>query len=338
MTPLPSPQPTLVGPLLQAFFSEHLCLHKRVSLQTIASYRDSFRLLLQFLHTKTATTPTRLRILDLDASAILGFLEHLEQTRGNSIRSRNARLTAIRSFFRFVALRDPASVVIATRVLAIPVKRTDKRLVGFLSRPEMDAVLAAPDRSQWLGRRNHALLLTLYNTGARVSEIAGLKRAQIQFGNRTFLELHGKGRKERTVPLWPHTAKVLRAWIQEQDSRPSTPVLFPSFRGHPLTRDSVHHLLRQAVQAATSKCPSLTAKRVSPHVIRHSTACHLLQAGVDIAVVALWLGHEHVQTTYLYLQADLTNKEQALAKLSPAGQSVPRFRPKDNLLAFLANL
>src|SRR5437899_2347200 len=170
MTPLPSPQPTLVGPLLQAFFSEHLCLHKRVSLQTIASYRDSFRLLLQFLHTKTATTPTCLRILDLDASAILGFLEHLEQTRGNSIRSRNARLTAIRSFFRFVALRDPASVVIATRVLAIPVKRTDKRLVGFLSRPEMDAVLAAPDRSQWLGRRNHALLLTLYNTGARVSE------------------------------------------------------------------------------------------------------------------------------------------------------------------------
>ena len=229
-------------------------------------------------------------------------------------------------------------MVIATRVLAIPVKRADKRLVGFLSRLEIDAVLAAPDRSRWLGRRNHALLLTLYNTGARVSEITGLKRAQVQFGKRTFLELHGKGRKERTVPLWPHTAKVLRAWIQEQDSRPSTPVLFPSFRGHPLTRDSVHHLLCQAVQAATSKCPSLATKHISPHVIRHSTACHLLQAGVDIAVVGLWLGHEHVQTTYLYLQADLTSKEQALEKLSPAGQRMPRFRPKDNLLAFLANL
>jgi len=338
MTPLPSPQPTLVGPLLQTFFSEHLCVHKRVSLQTIASYRDGFCLLLQFLHTKTGTAPTDLRISDLDAPAILAFLDHLEQTRGNCIRSRNARLTAIHSFFRFVSFRDPASVVIATRVLAIPVKRTDKRLVGSLTRPEMDAVLAAPDRSQWLGRRDHALLLTMYNTGARVSEIAGLNRAQIQFGKRTFLELHGKGRKERTVPLWPHTAKVLRAWIQEQDSRPPTPVLFPSFRGHPLTRDSVHHLLRKAVRAAISKCPSLAAKHVSPHVVRHTTARHLLQAGVDIAVVALWLGHEHVQTTYLYLQADLTNKEQALEKLSPAGQSVPRYRPKDDLLAFLAGL
>lgn len=338
MTPLPSPKPTLVGPLLQAFFSEHLCVHKRVSVQTIASYRDSFRLLLQFLHTTTGTAPAGLRVADLDAPAILGFLEHLEQTRGNSIRSRNARLTAIRSFFRLVALRDPTRVVIATRVLAIPAKRTDTRLVGYLTRPEMDAVLAAPDRTQWIGRRDHALLLTMYNTGARVSEIADLKRTQVQFGTRTFLELHGKGRKERTVPLWPHTAKVLRAWIQEQDSRPVTPVLFPSLRGNPLTRDSVHHLLREAVQAATGKCTSLAAKRVSPHVIRHTTAVHLLQAGVDIAVLALWLGHEHVQTTYVYLQADLTTKEQALEKLAPAGEKVPRFHPKDDLLAFLANL
>src|SRR5919109_4328361 len=185
MTDVPSPKPTLVGPLLQAFFTEHLCMHKRVSLQTIASYRDSFRLLLQFLQTKTGTAPASLRISDLDAPVILCFLQDLEQTRGNSIRSRNARLTAIRSFFRLVALRDPASVSIATRVLAIPVKRSDKRLVGYLTRSEMDAVLATPDRSQWIGRRDHALLLTMYNTGARVSEIVSLKGTQIHFGKRT---------------------------------------------------------------------------------------------------------------------------------------------------------
>jgi integrase/recombinase XerD len=192
MIPPTSPKPTLVGPLLQAFFTEHLCTHKRVSLQTIASYRDSFRLLLQFLHSRTGTAPAALRISDLDAPAILSFLEDLEGSRGNSIRSRNARLTAIRSFFRLVALRDPASVVIATRVLAIPVKRTDKRLVGHLSRSEMDAILAAPDRTQWIGRRDHALLLTMYNSGARVSEVAGLKRSQVHFGARTFIELDGK--------------------------------------------------------------------------------------------------------------------------------------------------
>jgi site-specific recombinase XerD len=295
-------------------------------------------LLLQFLHARTGTTPAGLRVADLDAPAILSFLEDLEQTRGNSIRSRNARLTAIRSFFRLVALRDPASVVIATRVLAIPAKRTDKRLVGYLSRPEMDAVLAAPDRSQWIGRRDHALLLTMYNSGARVSEVAGLKRAQIHFGARTFIELHGKGRKERTVPLWPHTAHVLRTWIQEQDSRPVSSVLFPSLRGNPLTRDSVHHLLRQAVQKAAAQCTSLASKHISPHVIRHTTAVHLLQSGVDIAILALWLGHEHIQTTYIYLQADLTSKENALEKLAPAGESVRRFQPEDDLLAFLAKL
>jgi len=338
MTPLQLPKAILIGPLLQNFFSEHLCAHKRVSLQTIASYRDSFRLLLQFLHTKTGTAPAALRVSDLDAPAVLSFLEDLERSRGNTIRSRNARLTAIRSFFRLVALRDPSSVAIATRVLAIPAKRTEKRLVGYLTRPEMDAVLAAPDRSQWIGRRDHALLLTMYNTGARVSEVASLKLPQIHFGKRTFIELNGKGRKERAVPLWPHTANVLRAWIQEQGINPTAPVLFPSLRGNALTRDSVHHLLRQAVQRAAGECTSLAAKRVSPHVIRHTTAVHLLQSGVDIAVLALWLGHEHIQTTYIYLQVDLTNKEQALEKLAPAGENIPRFRPKDDLMAFLARL
>jgi integrase/recombinase XerD len=278
MIPPTSPKPTLVGPLLQSFFTEHLCTHKRVSLQTIASYRDSFRLLLQFLHARTGTAPAALRISDLDAPAILSFLEDLEGSRGNSIRSRNARLTAIRSFFRLVALRDPASVVIATRVLAIPVKRTDKRLVGYLSRPEMDAILAAPDRSQWIGRRDHALLLTMYNSGARVSEVAGLKRSQIHFGARTFIELEGKGRKERTVPLWSHTAHVLRTWIQEQDSRTATSVLFPSLRGNPLCRDSVHPFFARPYKRRQPNAPASersTYLHMSLDTQPRSTCCSL---------------------------------------------------------------
>jgi integrase/recombinase XerD len=331
------PGSSFVGPLLQSFFTEHLCSHKRVSPQTVAAYRDSIRLLLEFLHTKTRIAPAKLRVSDLDAPAILEFLDSLEKERNNSVRSRNSRLTAIRSFFRLVALRDPASVGIATRVTAIPTKRTDKRLIGYLTRAEMEAILAAPDRSQWIGRRDYALLLTMYNSGARVSEITALTQAHVQFGKRTFLEIHGKGRKERTVPLWSQTAKILQAWMREQKAKASL-ALFPSQRGNALTRDSVHHLLRQAVGSAIPKCPSLKTKRISPHVVRHSTAVHLLQGGVDIAVIALWLGHEHIQTTHVYLQADLATKEKALEKLHPVGAGPQRFRPKDDLLAFLSSL
>jgi site-specific recombinase XerD len=263
-----SSKPTAVGPLLQAFFTEHLISHRLASPQTVDGYRDTFRLLLEFLRRTKGKAPSALCMSDLDAPAILEFLDYLEKDRGNSIRSRNVRLAAIRSFFRLVALRDPASVNVATRVLAIPVKRADRRLVHYLTRPEMDAVLAAPDRTQWSGQRDYALLLTMYNSGARVSEVAFLQRRHIHLGSTSFLEIHGKGRKERTVPVWPKTARTLKSWLETCAPSPESPA-FPSARGGPLSRDGVNYILKTAVQTAATACPSLSEKRVSPHVIRH---------------------------------------------------------------------
>jgi integrase/recombinase XerD len=325
-------RPLLVGPLLQSFFSEHLCSHKDASIQTIASYRDTFRLLLSYVQQTAGIEPSALRITDLEVTVILAFLAHLEEQRHNSARSRNIRLAAIRSFFRLVALRDPDSVGLATQVLAIPIKRCDKPLVGYLTQPEMEAIL-----SLWIGQRDHALLLTMYNSGGRVSEIIGLSWQQVRFGTTTYLDLNGKGRKERSVPLWPKTAKVLHQWRQRQ-ARSSALTIFPSVRGNALTRDSVHHLLREIVQLAIPACPSLATKQVSPHLIRHGTAMSLLQSGVDITVIVLWLGHEDVQTTHVYLQADLAMKEKALSKLAPPETKTARFKPCDELLAFLASL
>jgi site-specific recombinase XerD len=225
------------------------------------------------------------------------------------------------------------SVNLATRVLAIPVKRADRRLVGYLTRPEIDAVLAAPDRTQWTGRRDYALLLTMYNSGARVSEVASLQRRHIQIGSTSSLELHGKGRKERRVPIWPRTARTLKTWLDSRDPSPEA-AAFPNARGGPLSRDGVNYILQAAVRTATTACPSLSTKHVSPHVIRHTTAMHLLQSGVDIAVIALWLGHESIETTHGYLEADLKLKEKALQKLAPAGQAAPRFKADDTVLAF----
>lgn len=327
----------LLPPLVQTFFAEHLLRHKNASAQTVAAYRDALRLLFGFLRDTTRTEPSDLHLADLDAPAILAFLDHLEKRRGNSVRSRNARLAALRSFFRFVALREPECLALATRVLAIPVKRAGRRLVGYLTREEVDAVLAAPDRSQRAGRRDHALLLTLYNTGARVSEIVTLRRSQIVPGASAFLHLHGKGRKERTVPLWARTASVLNAWLRELGGPPDG-LAFPNARGNPLTRDGASYLLAQAVRVAAARCPSLHGKRVSPHVLRHTTAMHLLQAGVDPSVIALWLGHESVETTHVYVEADLATKERALAKLAPAGSPPRRFRADDKLMTFLAAL
>jgi integrase/recombinase XerD len=249
----------------------------------------------------------------------------------------NVRLAAIRAFFRLVALRDPASVNLATRILAIPVKRTDRRLVHYLTRPELDAVLAAPDRTEWTGQRDYALLLTMYNSGARVSEIASLRRRHIQIGSTSFLEIHGKGRKERHVPIWPKTARTLKTWLETCAPSPDSPA-FPNATGGPLSRDGVNYLLKAAARTAATACPSLSGKRLSPHVIRHTTAMHLLQSGVDIAVIALWLGHESIETTHGYLEADLKLKEKALPKLAPAGQAAPRFQADDPLLAFLKTL
>lgn len=326
-----------LAPHVHAFFTDHLCHQKRVSPQTLASCRDSFRLLLTFVKETVGIEPSALCVADLGAPTILAFLDYLEHQRGNAIRSRNIRLSALRTFFRFVALRDPESVEIVTRVLAIPVKREDKKLVGYLTRPEIDALIEAPDRSHWIGRRDHALLMTMYNSGARVSEITTLKREQVSFGATTFIELHGKGRKERTVPLWPQTRRVLQVWFRELGEERSH-MAFPNARGRPLARHSVNYLIHKAVQGAAPSCPSLLTRPITPHLIRHTTATHLLQSGIDIATIALWLGHESMETTHVYLEADLATKEQALQKLAPVETQEARFTADDPLLAFLTSL
>jgi integrase/recombinase XerD len=327
----------LIAPHVQAFFTEHLCHQKRVSPQTIASCRDTFRLLFTFIKETAGIEPSTLRVTDLDAPLVLRFLDYLEHHRGNAVRSRNIRLSALRTFFRFVILREPESIAIATRVLAIPLKREDKKLVSYLTREEMEVLLAAPDRAHWVGRRDHALLLTMYNSGARVSEVTTLRREQISFGPTTLLHLHGKGRKDRTVPVWPQTSQVLQGWLRELGDF-GTPMVFPNARGKPLSRYGVNYVLQQALDKARVTCPSLGVKTVSPHVIRHSTAMHLLQSGVDITVIALWLGHESIETTHVYLEADLATKERALQKLTPGDVPLARFTADDPLLAFLASL
>ena len=329
--------PVSLGPLLRAFFADHLLRQKAVSPQTLHAYRDAFRLLLTFLDQHRRRKPDTLTLDDLDAPVILAFLDHLEESRANSVQSRNARLTAIRSFVRFAALRAPESLDLASRVLAIPRKRAPRRQVHYLTRAEMQAILAGCDRSTHGGRRDHVLLLTLYNTGARVSELIALRRSHVRFGAATVVQLHGKGRKERAVPLWTRTSRTLRQWFDEEGE--VTPdYAFRNARGDRLTRQGVTHLLEQACQRARERRPSLAAKRVSPHVVRHTTAMHLLQAGVDMATIALWLGHERLETTHQYVEADLQLKEGALRKLEPLGQRTQRFKADASLLTFLANL
>lgn len=337
MTTASAPASVPAASLVQAFFVEYLLNQKNASPRTVAAYRDAFRLLLRFIHETKGVQPAALSAADLDAPVILAFLDNIEQQRANCIRSRNARLAAIRSFFRFVQMQEPAGLAVASRVLAIPVKRTERKLVGYLTRSEIDAILSTADQTHWDGRRDHALLLTLYNSGARVSEIIGVRREDIALSAPASLKLHGKGRKERAVPLWAKTAKVLRTWLQEPGDGFSD-LAFPSARGRRLSRHGVSYLLSRAAGRAAPACPSIRGKRVSPHLIRHSTAMHLLQAGVDPAVIALWLGHESVETTHGYVEADLTMTENALGKLTPAGSAPGRFKPADKLLAFLENL
>jgi integrase/recombinase XerD len=328
---------SLIAPHLHAFFTTYLGQHKRASPQTVASCRDTFRLLLLFIKDTKQIEPSALGLTELDVPTILAFLTHLEQHRGNTVRSRNIRLSAIRSFFRFVALRDPERVDLVTRILAIPVKRQDKKLIGYLTREEIEAILTAPDRSTWVGRRDHALLLTMYNSGARVSEMTALRCAQVAVGVSTFVHLHGKGRKDRAIPLWPQTSRVLQDWFRERGADQGH-MAFPNARGQPLSRHGVNYLLHQAVTKAMTGCPSLQSKNVTPHVIRHTTAMHLLQAGIDIATIALWLGHESIETTHIYLAADLEAKERALQKLAPVEDQGGRFMAADPLLTFLASL
>lgn len=323
--------------LLQGFFTERLVRQGAASPHTIASYRDTFRLLLHFATERLRKPPSDVRIEDLDAPFIGTFLEHLEKARRNSARSRNVRLAAVHSFFRYVALSEPAHALHCQRILAMPNKRYERRPIAYLERAEIDALLAAPDRTTWSGRRDRTLLTVAIQTGLRVSELIGLRWQQVSLGATAHLQCEGKGRKQRCTPLRRDAAAVLAAWLREQQREPLDPV-FPSTRGTPLSRDAVERLLAKHVAAAQAHCLSLQRKSVSPHTLRHTAAMELLQHGVDRTVIALWLGHESVETTQMYLQASVRMKEQALSRTTPFGIKAGRFRPDDELLTFLEGL
>jgi integrase/recombinase XerD len=327
-----------LAPTLQAFFTDRLIKQRRSSPFTVAAYRDTFRLLLDFVYQHSRKPPSELGMDDLGAPIIGAFLEHLEQGRGNTVRTRNARLAALHSFFRFASFRHPEHAALIQRVLAIPLKRYDRALVTFLTRPEIDALVAATDRSTWMGRRDHTLMLVAVQTGLRVSELAKLGCQDVHLDAGAHVRCYGKGRKERVTPLTPQTVAVLRVWIQERGGQPSD-ALFPTIRGKPLSTDAIALLVGKYAAIAQHSCPSLRAKQVSPHVLRHTCAMQLLQAGVDTSVIALWLGHEQIQTTQIYLHADLSLNERALARTAPPSAEVPeRYRPPDTLLAFLESL
>ena len=328
---------TNLPPLLQQFFTERLSAQMEASPNTIAGYRDTFRLLLRFATEKVGQPPTKLRVEDLDATLVGDFLTQLETTRKNSARSRNPRLAAIRSFFRFVAMQEPAQLLHCQRLLALPDKRYVRRVVDFLDSAEMQALAAAPDRSTWVGRRDHALLTVALQTGLRASELISLRRSDVVPGTGAHLRCEGKGRKQRATPLRRETLQVLETWLQERGGAAPDP-LFPTQRGDKLSRDALEHLVRRHTTAATKACPSLKSKRVSPHVLRHSTAMDLLHHGVDQTVIALWLGHETVQTVQVYTHADLRLKEKALARITATNTEPGRYRPDDKLLAFLEAL
>jgi site-specific recombinase XerD len=323
--------------LLEAFFTDRLMRQRQASPHTIASYRDTFRLLLEFVSLHLKKAPSALSLDDLNAPLIGAFLDHLEKTRGISARTRNVRLAAIRSFFKYVAFHEPAYSALIQRVLAMPSKRYHKSAIEFLSRPEVDALVAAADRRTWIGRRDQALLLLAVQSGLRVSELVGLRCRDLVLGIGAHVRCQGKGRKERCTPLRKEAVIVLRAWLREQKGRPEH-VLFPTARGGQLSRDAVEDLLAKHLRTARLHCPSLKQKRVSPHVLRHSAAMDLLQHGVDRSVIALWLGHESVETTQMYLHANLKLKEAALARTAPLNVRAGRYRPGDRLLAFLTSL
>jgi len=323
--------------LLQSFFQQRLIAQRGVSTQTVASYRDTFQLLLQYAQQATRRSPSALVIEDLDAPLVLAFLDHLEIQRGNCARTRNLRLTAIRSFMRYASVREPSALPVAQRVLAIPTKRFDRPALEFLSPEEVNALLDAPDRCTWSGQRDAVLLATLYNTGARVSEITRLQVEDVLIHRASAVYLHGKGRKDRVIPLWKTTAALLRAWIPRIDPSLSSPV-FPNRTGARLSRSGVANRLDVALTIASKRCPSLVGRRISPHTLRHTTAMHLLQSGTDITVIAMWLGHEDPSTTHLYVEADLAMKEAALRSIADPGQKPLRFHAPDHLLAFLEAL
>ena len=327
---------TVLPALIERFFTRHLIHRRDVSPHTIASYRDTFRLLLRFAQAKLGKPPSSLNLADLDALFIIAFLDDLETRRSIGANTRNLRLTAIRTFFRFVAFEEPAYSGQIQRILAIPGKLGAKREVHFLTRPEIEAILAAPDRTTWIGRRDHTLLLLAVQTGLRLSELVGLDRDAVSLEAGAHVRCFGKGRKERCTPLARHARDALRLWLKEPICHRAT-ALFPNVHGGRMSADAVQMLLAKHVEAAGARCHSLRSKRVSPHVLRHSAAMELLQAGVDCSVISLWLGHESTRSTQAYLHAHLALKEAALAKVEPLGRqpAAARFRPSDQLLAFL---
>jgi integrase/recombinase XerD len=328
---------TTLPVLLQQFFTERLTAQMEASPHTIAGYRDTFRLLLGFASERIGRPPTQLAVEDLNADLVGDFLTHIESTRGNSARSRNTRLAAIRSFFRFVALSEPACLLHCQRILAMPSKRYVRRAVDFLDRAEMDALLAAPDRATWIGRRDHVMMLVALQTGLRASELVNLRCSDVVTGAGAHVRCEGKGRKQRCTPLRRDTLAVLETWLKERLGSDHEP-LFPTRQGGKLSRDALEHIIHRHSLSAARHCPSLKGKRVSPHMLRHSTAMQLLHHGVDQTVIALWLGHESVETTQIYVHADLRLKEQALARVKATTSKPGRYRPDDKLLAFLESL
>jgi len=324
--------------LVQAFFVEHLTQQRALSPQTVAAYRDAFMLFLGFAEAHLGRSPAQLRLADITPDLIMAFLDYLERDRHNSVRSRNARLAALRSFLKFAAHRDVSSLQVIERALGVPAKRFERPMLGYLSREEMLAVIGTPDRT-WFGQRDHVLLLLLYNTGARVSEIAGVKVGEVVLDDgAACVHLHGKGRKQRSVPLWRSTVRAIRAWLKRNPQFDSDSPLLPNRDGQAMSRWNVMQRLDRAVQVATESCPELATRHISPHLIRHTTAMHLLQSGVDISVIALWLGHESPTTTHQYVEADLAMKEQALARLQEPETKLRRYRAPDSLIDFLRTL
>ena len=323
--------------LLQRFFLQRLIQQQHVTARTVTAYRDSFRLLLGFAHRQLGKQPSNMTLEDLNPTFILTFLAHLEVDRHNCARSRNARFAAIRSFMEYVSFEEPSALALAQSVLAIPMKRFEQPLVGFLSREHIEAILAAPDANSWTGQRDRVMLTTLYNTGARVSELIGMRMSDLTLEPTAWVRIQGKGRKERSVPLWSDTARELKRWLRQYPRMPEQP-LFPNRSGTPLTRIGLTERLKLAVQGAAQRFPELAKRRVFPHLVRHSVAMHMLQSGVDITVIALWLGHESPVTTHRYVEADLEMKDRALKLLQAPSCAPVRYRPKDDVLRFLQSL
>jgi len=324
--------------LLQGFFVDRLVQQRQASAHTIAAYRDTFRLLLRFAAAHLHKPPSLLGLEDVDASFVTQFLDHLERERGNGPRTRNARLAAIHSFFQYVALAEPTHALLCQRVLAIPNKRFERGPVEFLAREEVQVLLAAPDVRTWIGRRDRALLLLAVQTGLRVSELIALRREDVVLGASAYVRSQGKGRKTRCTPLRRDVARVLDAWLREQPGVDSKWPVFPSTRGGPLSRDAVERLVGKHVEAAQKSIASLKGRNITPHSLRHSAAMELLHSGVDRSVIALWLGHESMETTQIYLHADMQLKIQAMARTTDSRAVPPRYRPKDDVLAFLEGL